>query len=139
MNFNLEPFYKRVEKPWGFEIIYTPNELERTGKILFVLAGKKLSLQYHDQKEETLCLLSGEGFLWLEDSEGIIHKLPMEQHKGYTIVPPQKHRVEAVSDIWFLEVSTPEIGNTFRLDDDYQRPTETEDVRKKENRGWSKK
>jgi len=35
-----------------------------------------------------------------------------------------------------LEVSTPEIGTTFRLEDDYARPDETESVREAPGRGW---
>ena len=53
----------KVEKPWGFEIILTPENLGRVGKILFVKKGERLSLQYHDQKEETLCLFSGKALL----------------------------------------------------------------------------
>ncbi|MFA7253210.1 MAG: hypothetical protein WC107_01505 [Patescibacteria group bacterium] len=51
------PFQTRVEKPWGFEIVYTPPEAPAVGKILHVNAGKRLSLQYHDEKIETLCLI----------------------------------------------------------------------------------
>jgi len=136
MLFNLEPFSEKVEKPWGYEIIFTPKDLARTGKLLFVKAGKRLSLQYHDQKEETLCLFSGKALIWLEDSSGQIQKIPMELHKGYTVKPPQKHRIEAMEDSYVVEVSLPEIGTTFRLEDDYARKDETEELRKEENRGW---
>ena len=61
----------------------------------------------------------------------------MELQKGYTITPPQKHRIEAIEDSSIFEVSSPESGTTFRLEDDSARPDETEDVRSKKNRGWS--
>ncbi|MFA6603570.1 MAG: cupin [Patescibacteria group bacterium] len=137
MNYPNKPFQKRVEKPWGFEVIYTPPDLERTGKILSVRGGQRLSLQYHDQKEETVCLISGQGAIWLENGIGELDRLPMEPLRGYTVAVGQKHRLEAVTDALFTEVSGPEKGTTFRLDDDYARPDETEAVRGSAGRGWN--
>jgi mannose-6-phosphate isomerase len=136
MQFFTEPFYERIEKPWGYEIILTPKDCSRAGKILHINAGKRLSFQYHDIKEETLTLFSGKALVWLEDAKGEIQKIPMELKKGYHVVPPQKHRVEALEDCDIFEVSSPEVGVTFRLSDDYTRPDETEDLRNQKNRGW---
>lgn len=137
MNFTLKPFYERVEKPWGYEIILTSKDSERTGKILHVNAGKRLSFQYHETKEEVITLFSGQAVIWLEDDAGEIQKIPMELKKGYLVVPPQKHRVEAVEDCDIFEVSSPEKGTTYRLSDDYTRPDETEKLREEKNRGWN--
>jgi len=41
-----------------------------------------------------------------------------------------------VKNAVIMEASTPETGTTIRLQDDYKRPDETEDVRKLDNRGW---
>ena len=60
----------------------------------------------------------------------------MELQKGYTVLPFQKHRIEAIEDSFFLEASSPETGTTVRLEDDYKRPDETEEVRSQKNRGW---
>lgn len=129
-NFSLEPFQKKIEKPWGYEIIYTPEEAPAVGKIIHVNAGQRLSLQYHDQKVETLCLIDGKALITLGDSNGQTVEIAMEINKGYFMRPGQIHRVTAVSDITFIESSTPETGNTFRLEDDSNRPTETEEMRK---------
>ena len=137
MKFNLEPHQERIEKPWGYEIILTPKDHPRTGKILHVKAGKRLSFQYHDEKEEVITLFSGKAIIWLEDDQGEIQKLPMELKKGYLVTPPQKHRIEAVEDSDIFEVSSPESGTTFRLEDDHAREHETEDLRKLANRGWT--
>lgn len=137
--FSLVPFQKRIEKPWGYEIIYTPDNAPATGKILHVIAGKRLSLQYHDVKRETLCLISGEALITLSNDKDEQVEVKMELHKGYHVVPGQVHRVTAITDIDFIEASTPELGNTFRLEDDSNRPTETEELRKTENRGWKGK
>lgn len=135
--FSTKPHQKRVEKPWGYEIIYTPDDAPATGKILYVNAGKRLSLQYHDVKRETLCLISGQGVITLSNDNDDTVEIPMELYKGYHVRPGQIHRVTAVTDIEFIEASTPEMGNTFRLQDDSNRLTETEEMRKKDNRGWN--
>ena len=123
-NFRIKPYGKRVEKPWGYEIIFTRPKAKRIGKILFVKAGRRLSLQYHDQKKETLCLFSGQAIIWLEDKKGKINKITMKKQKGYFINRFQKHRVEAISDSYIFEVSGLETGTTFRLEDDYHRKNE---------------
>ena len=132
----MTPFQKKVLKPWGEEIIYTPENLERTGKILHIKKKHKLSLQYHDQKEETLCLFSGNAIIWLENDQGEVEKKVMEPMKGYTVLQGRKHRIETIEDCFVLEVSSPEKGNTFRIEDDFARPHETEEMRQEENRGW---
>jgi len=134
--FSTIPYQTRVEKPWGYEIIYTPSNAPATGKILHVLAGKRLSLQYHDTKIETLCLIKGEAKITLSNEKNEVVEIPMELCKGYYVIPGQIHRVTAVTDIDFVEASTPEAGNTIRLQDDVNRPTETEDMRKQKDRGW---
>jgi len=117
-------FSQKTTKPWGWEILFTPSILPYTGKIIFVRSGKKLSLQYHDQKQETLCLLEGKGILWLETENDQIAKLPMAPKTGYTISQGQKHRVEAITDCLIIEASTPQIGKTYRVEDDYNRGDE---------------
>ena len=122
--FSVTPYQKRVDKPWGFEIIYTADDAAATGKILHVNAGKRLSLQYHDEKIETLCLISGEGILTLTNPQGEEAEIKMELDKGYYVVPGQIHRFTAVTDCVFLEASTAESGNTFRFQDDATRTTD---------------
>jgi mannose-6-phosphate isomerase len=135
--FLTEPFQEKVPKPWGEETLYAPAGAPYAGKILFVKGGKKLSLQYHSEKRETLCLFSGNALLWVENSDGEIEKISMRPFSGYSIVPGQQHRIEAIEDSFILEASTPETGDTVRVEDDYSRPTETEDLRKQKNRGWN--
>jgi len=135
--YSTKPFQQIVEKPWGREMIYTPPEAPAVGKYFYVDKGKRLSLQYHDEKIETLCLIEGEAKVTIMDKLGKTSEIVMERGKGYFVRPGQVHRITAVSDIFFIESSTPETGNTYRLEDDNHRKTETEDARKKE-RGWTK-
>jgi hypothetical protein len=81
------PYAQRVEKPWGYELIFTPPDLPYTGKLLHVAAGKRLSLQYHDQKRETQYLLSGRALLLLDDESGTLHEIEMQTGRGYTNHP----------------------------------------------------
>ena len=120
----ISPYSQKINKPWGYEIVFTPKNLERVGKILFIKKGCRLSLQYHDQKEETLCLFQGKAKIWLEDKKGQIKTLYMKPQMGYTVLKGQKHRLEALEDSFVFEVSSPEKGTTYRLEDDYQRETE---------------
>lgn len=117
---DLRPHRRRVDKPWGWEIVWaeTPHYV---AKILRVNAGKRLSLQYHDQKLETQCLLRGRAVLIVEDAAGVLQQIEMEPGKGHTIRPFQRHRLVAIDEAEIIEVSTPEIGTTFRLSDDYAR------------------
>ncbi len=138
-SFTNTPYIKRVEKPWGYELIFTPENLSYTGKIMHINAGKRLSLQVHDKKQESYWLADGECNLIIENSEGELEVIKMEKGHGYTMQIGQKHRHQAVVDCDVLEVSTPELGNTYRLEDDYARPTETGELRKDPNRGWNNK
>lgn len=135
--FTTPPFSKRVEKPWGYELIFTPENLPYTGKIMHLNAGTRQSLQIHDKKVETYYLASGRGGVIIENSQGEMEEIEFETGKGYTTNLGQKHRIFAITDCDVWEVSTPELGNTYRLDDDYSRPTETEKMRKDPNRGWA--
>jgi len=130
--FLTHPFQQKIMKPWGEEIIYTPEDFPYAGKILHVKSGKRLSLQYHNEKKETLCLFSGNALLWIGNAKGEMEKISMEPFHGYSVMPGQQHRIEAVEDCFILESSTPEAGDTVRVEDDYGRPDETEEMRKQE-------
>lgn len=128
------PFILKVEKPWGYELIFTPPDLPYTGKILHINAGKRLSLQVHDKKQETGFIRTGQCNLIIENTSGEMETIEMQPDKGYNIVPGQKHRYQAITDCDVFEVSTPEIGTTYRLEDDYKRPDETENLRAEERK-----
>jgi mannose-6-phosphate isomerase len=126
------PYVKRVEKPWGYELHWVPEGMPYMGKIMHINKGHRLSLQIHDKKLETYWLANGKCDLILENTKGELEIIHLEKGKGYTTVVGQKHRHQAVTDCDVVEVSTPELGTTWRLEDDYNRPNETPDQRKKE-------
>lgn len=104
-----------VEKPWGREIWFA-HEREYAGKILEVNEGERLSLQYHEKKKETMYVLSGEMKLTLDGEERVLR-----EGDSVTINPGQKHRIEAVTPVRIAEVSTPQLDDVVRIEDDYER------------------
>lgn len=126
-----------IVKPWGEEIILTNPSLPYAGKIIKIKADQRLSLQYHDQKTETLTLISGQATITLGPDQANLVKTPLVINQEVTIMPLTIHRLEAQQDSTIFEVSTPEIGTTYRLDDDFHRPHETETIRNSFQRGWT--
>jgi mannose-6-phosphate isomerase-like protein (cupin superfamily) len=108
----------KIEKPWGFEIRWAVND-KYLGKILHINAGHKLSLQYHEQKDETRYVLKGTVIV---RNENKIIKV-LEEGESFRIQPMTVHRFCAPSefDVELIEVSTPEIDDVVRLEDDYGR------------------
>ena len=129
--FSLAPGARRVEKPWGYEVLLSPPDAPYTSKLIHVRAGRRLSLQIHDVKVETQTLVAGRGILVLEGPDGELHDVPMEPGVGYHVAVGQRHRLCAApdEDATVFEASTPEVGTTYRLEDDYARPDETEQLR----------
>ena len=112
---------KRVEKPWGYEIIWAHTD-RYVGKILHITAGQALSVQYHERKDETVYLLSGEMKYWVKlDPEGEMQDMRLRMGDSFRITPGTIHYMEAVTDCDVLEASTPELDDVVRLKDRYGR------------------
>lgn len=60
---------RRVDKPWGHEVVWAEGG-SYVGKVLVIESGRRLSLQYHEAKDETILVLSGRLRLHLEDDFG---------------------------------------------------------------------
>jgi mannose-6-phosphate isomerase-like protein (cupin superfamily) len=110
---------KRVEKPWGYEIIWARTD-RYVGKILHIKRGHRLSLQYHNRKDETIYVQSGNLLLMVDEGSGLI-ELQLKAGDGHHIAPLTKHRMIAQTDCDILEVSTPELDDVVRLEDAYGR------------------
>ncbi len=131
-NFSNSPYQKRVEKPWGYEIHWVPEDKPYMGKILHINEGRRLSLQTHDQKQETWYIINGRAKVVWDDNSGNLIETELKHGKGYSCVVGQRHRLVGITDCDIVEVSTPEVGTTYRIEDDFKRPDETEEVRKQE-------
>ena len=129
--FSTDAYVKRITKPWGYELHLVPEGLPYMMKLIHVNAGCRLSLQVHDVKQESWTPLSGPAKVIWEAVDGTLVETTLTRGVGYTCQVGQKHRLAAGTegDAEFLEVSTPEAGTTFRLEDDYARPDETPEQR----------
>ena len=110
---------RRVEKPWGHELIWAHTD-RYVGKLLHIKAGHRLSLQYHNKKDETVHVQSGTMTFVVDEGQGLVEK-EMKAGDSYHIKPLTKHRMIAVTDVDVLEVSTPELDDVVRLEDAYGR------------------
>lgn len=111
---------RRVDKPWGYELIYAVTETY-VGKVLFVKEGCRLSLQYHELKDETIYIYQGQINLQIGENKKELSRLALSQGDAIRLKPRTLHRMEAVVDTFILEVSTPQLQDVVRLDDDYGR------------------
>jgi len=111
---------RRVEKPWGHELIWAETDLY-VGKILHVRAGEALSVQMHEVKDETLHLLAGEIELWAGPSPEEMVDVRLGPGESFRVRPRTVHRIVAVADSDVLEASTPHLDDVVRFQDRYGR------------------
>lgn len=130
-SFSNTPYLRKIKKPWGWEIHWVPDGMPYMAKTIHIFAGKRLSLQVHDRKQESWFIKTGRAKIVWDDPTGNFIETEMKKG-GYTCAVGQRHRLIGITDCDIIEVSTPEIGTTYRLEDDYNRKDETENVRSKE-------
>jgi mannose-6-phosphate isomerase len=119
MSGRFEP--RRVEKPWGHELIWAHTD-RYVGKILHVTAGQALSVQYHERKDETVHLLTGEMKYWVQlPGDDQLRDQRLVAGQSFRITPGTIHYMEAITDCDVLEASTPELDDVVRLKDRYGR------------------
>lgn len=121
MKLNMQDY--TVTKPWGHEIRFAQTD-KYLGKILYIAKGHRLSRQYHEVKDETIFVLDGTLILEIGDpaKEGFERKV-LNYGDRYRIQPKVIHRFCAPDSrsATLAEVSTPEIDDIVRLEDDYKR------------------
>ena len=110
----------KVNKPWGHEIRWAVNE-KYLGKILHIKKDSQLSRQYHEVKDETIYVLKG--VLILELGQSPFETKYLSEGQSYRIAPNTIHRFRSPPDsfVELIEVSTPEIEDVVRIEDDYGR------------------
>ena len=119
MSVEVKPGVYRVDKPWGYELLWAKTD-RYAGKIIHVNAGHALSLQYHNQKTETVYLATGRLLYELKEGERLVGR---ELSPGDRVHVPAGtvHRMTAIEDSDLFEVSTPELDDVVRLEDRYGR------------------
>lgn len=115
-----EKLPRRTEKPWGYELLYALTPMY-AGKIIFVKKGYRLSLQYHEEKTESMYVQQGKVLFTIKPQNGEMQEVIGET--GFCLHLPRltTHRVQALEDSTILEVSTSQLDDVVRLQDDYGR------------------
>lgn len=108
-----------MEKPWGYELVWAETD-RYVGKVLHIRAGHKLSRQYHERKDETFFVNTGEMDLEL-GRDATLRTLRLGPHEAFHCTPGTVHRMVAHTDVEVLEVSTPDLDDVVRIEDDYGR------------------
>jgi quercetin dioxygenase-like cupin family protein len=110
----------RVDKPWGHELIWAHTD-RYVGKVLVIEAGKRLSLQRHEIKDESIFVTSGRLRLYLEDEDGNVQVEELTAGAHRHVPTGRIHRYEAIERTELMEVSTPELDDVVRIEDDFGR------------------
>jgi mannose-6-phosphate isomerase-like protein (cupin superfamily) len=111
---------RRVAKPWGEELIWALTD-RYCGKVITIETGRRLSLQYHEEKDEAILVLRGRLRLLLENEQGQDEVSELGPGDSAHVAAGRRHRYEAIERVELVEVSTPELGDVVRIEDDFGR------------------
>jgi len=103
-------------KPWGWELWFAQTK-HYVGKVIVIKKGHRLSLQFHRWKHETIYTDQGSWLLRIGS------KTRRMKAGDFAVIPPRTvHRFCApFGNVRLLEVSTPQVKDVVRLEDDYGR------------------
>ena len=121
---------RKTDKPWGYEILWAHTD-RYVGKILHIEKGQVLSLQYHEQKHESIYVLSGK-MIFRHEAGGSaagrkVGTLPelvervMGPGEAQQVPTGRIHQFEAIETTDVLEASTNHLDDVIRLQDRYGR------------------
>lgn len=111
---------KIIEKPWGRELWIAHTDRYAL-KIIEFKKGSRSSLQYHVQKHEHIYVDAGKLQVELENAQGEMDVVVLGPGDVIENQPGRRHRVTAIEDVRLIEVSTPELDDVVRVEDDYNR------------------
>ena len=111
---------RKIEKPWGHELLWAQTA-DYAGKVLHIRQGHKLSLQYHERKEETILVYSGRMLFQIEDEGGVLRDVELSAGMSHHVPVGRRHRMIALEDCEVFEVSTNHLDDVVRLEDAYGR------------------
>jgi mannose-6-phosphate isomerase len=111
---------RRVPKPWGEELIWALTD-RYCGKVITIETGRRLSLQYHEQKDEAILVTRGRLRLLLENAGGEDEIRELGPGDSAHVAVGRRHRYEAIERVELIEVSTPELDDVVRIEDDFGR------------------
>ena len=118
MDKNMERLEGKVDKGWGYEIIWATNE-KYCGKILFFeKKGNKFSMHFHKEKDETWFVNKGSFILrWIDTKTATLYTHELKEGNTWRNKPLMPHQLEALEDgSSITEVSTADsVEDNFRI------------------------
>jgi len=109
-----------IKKPWGREIWIAHTD-KYALKIIEFRKGSRSSLQYHVKKHEHIYVDKGTASIEWENDDGEMETIILKSGDVIENKPGRKHRTTAIEDVRLIEVSTPELDDVVRVEDDYNR------------------
>ena len=114
---------REIAKPWGKEVIWAETK-DYVGKLIYIDKGHRMSLQLHEEKEETILVVSGElEVTTAGHGRRGITTIKLSEGDTFHVRPGDVHRFSATlgTSVVLTEVSTNCPGDITRLEDDYDR------------------
>jgi NDP-sugar pyrophosphorylase family protein len=108
-------YTNRVDKPWGYEKI-VKSDKKRMEKLIYIMAGYRTSLHYHEVRDERLRVLRGTGLIEYKGGRRKRFKKGSEIH----IKPGTVHSLLAEENALFHETSTFHPNDVVRVKDFYE-------------------
>ncbi len=106
-------------RTWGKEILLALVPGRYTVKRLEVRAGEKGGLQYHHLKDEVGVMISGEMIVRYDDGTGTLVEKIVGPGDVMHFSPGLVHQTEAITDVVYIESSTPHFNDRVRVEEKY--------------------
>ena len=107
----------KVDKGWGFELIWATND-KYCGKIMvFEKVGSKFSLHFHKEKDETWFVNNGRFLLkWIDTKDATLHEKELKEGDTWHNPPLQPHQLIAME----AGSSVTEVSTADSVEDNYR-------------------
>ena len=105
-----------VPKGWGSEFIWASND-RYCGKFLNFESGKKFSMHFHKEKEETWYVQSGKFIVrWIDTNTAEQQETELSTGSVWHNNPCSPHQLECIEAGTVIEVSTPDsVEDNYRV------------------------
>jgi len=107
---------KRIEKAWGGELVFADTD-KYCGKLMYFKEGKKFSMHFHDEKDETWLVLEGKFELtYIDTKDASQHTKVLEEGDTWRNFPLEPHQLTCIEEGVIIEVSTADsVEDNYRV------------------------
>jgi mannose-6-phosphate isomerase-like protein (cupin superfamily) len=105
-----------IQKGWGSEDIWATND-KYCGKVMHFKTGKKFSMHFHKEKDESWYILKGKFMLkYIDTKTAEIHTKILESGDTWHNPPLLPHQLICLESGDIMEVSTPDsVEDNYRI------------------------